>query len=145
VGSVGLFAAERRFRAPLGAGDRLALVGVGATLSVLAVWSLVGNQALFAGRDAIARKDWSEARSDGRRARALLFWSREPEFVLGDAAAGLGDREGALRAYRDAVDKDPNDWVAWIRLAQVASGAERDAAYDRVRELNPLVEGVPVR
>jgi len=106
----------------VGAGGRLALVGVGATLSVLAVWSLVGNQALFAGRDAIARKDWSEARSDARRARALLFWSREPEFVLGDAAAGLGDREGALRAYRDAVDKDPNDWVAWIRLARWHAG-----------------------
>jgi hypothetical protein len=50
-----------------------------------------------------------------------------------------------LRAYRDAVDKDPNDWVAWIRLAEVASGAEREAAFERVRELNPLVEGVPVR
>jgi hypothetical protein len=145
VGSVGLVAAERRAHGRVGAGGRLALVGVGATLSVLAVWSLVGNQALFAGRDAIARKDWSEARSDARRAQALLFWSREPDFVLGDAAAGLGDREGALRAYRDAVDKDPNDWVAWIRLAQVARGPERDAAYDRVRELNPLVEGVPVR
>jgi hypothetical protein len=145
VGSVGLVAAERRYREPIGPGGRLALVGVGATLSVLAVWSLVGNQALFAGREAIARKDWSEARSDARRAHALLFWSREPEFVLGDAAAGLGDREGALQAYRGAVDKDPNDWVAWIRLAQVASGAERDAAFDRVRELNPLVEGVPVR
>jgi len=41
------------------------------------------------------------------------------------------------------TEKDPRDWVAWYRLAQVARGAERDAAYDRVRELNPLVEGVP--
>jgi O-antigen ligase len=145
VGSVGLVAAERRAGQPVGPGGRLALVGVGATLSVLAVWSLVGNQALFAGRDAIARKDWSEARSDARRARALLFWSREPDFVLADAAAGLGDREGALQALREAVDRDPNDWVAWIRLAEVASGAEREAAFERVRELNPLVEGVPVR
>jgi tetratricopeptide (TPR) repeat protein len=145
VGSVGLVGAERRALGVPGAGARLALVGVGATLSVLAVWSLVGNQALFAGRDAIARKDWNTARSDGRRAQALLFWSAEPAFVLGDAAAGLGDREGALRAYREAVDNDPNDWVAWIRLAQIAHGAERDAAYARVHELNPLVEGAPVR
>ena len=143
VGAVGLVAVERRRHELIGAGGRLSLIGVGATLSVLAVWSLVGNQALFAGRDAIAGKDWTTARSDGRRARSLLFWSHEPDFVLADAAAGLGDRQGALDAYRDAVDKDPRDWVAWYRLAQVARGAERDAAYDRVRELNPLVEGVP--
>jgi len=143
VGAVGLVAVERRRYELIGAGGRLSLIGVGATLSVLAVWSLVGNQALFAGRDAIVRKDWTTARSDGRRARALLFWSHEPDFVLADAAAGRGDRQGALDAYRDAVDKDPRDWVAWYRLAQVARGAERAAAYDRVRELNPLVEGVP--
>jgi O-antigen ligase/polysaccharide polymerase Wzy-like membrane protein len=145
IGGVGLVSAERRANHSIGAGGRLALVGISATLSVLAVWSLVGNQALFAGRDAITRKDWSEARSDARRARALLFWSHEPDFVLADAAAGLGDREATLKAYRDAVDKDPNNWFAWIRLARVAHGAERADAYHRVHELNPLVEGVPVR
>jgi hypothetical protein len=112
-------------------------------LSVFAVWSLVGNQALYAARDAVARDDWSSARKDARRARALLFWSYEPELVLGDAAAGSGDREGALRAYRDAVAHDPNNWVAWLRLAQVARGSERAAAYDRVRLLNPREEGLP--
>jgi tetratricopeptide (TPR) repeat protein len=117
---------------------------VGTTLlSVFAVWSLVGNQALFAGREALARGDWAEASDDARRAQALLFWSHEPDFVRGDAAARQGDREGALRAYRDAVATDPRNWVAWLRLAQVARGAERAAAYDRVRELNPLEEGLP--
>ena len=137
VGSVGLLASERRSRGLMLPGSRLALVGLTATLSVLSVWSLVGNQALFAGREAVARKDWSEARDHAVRAQSLLPWSHEPDFVRGDAAAGLGDREGALRAYRDAVAKDPRNWVAWLRLAQVARGAERDAANDRVRELNP--------
>ena len=112
-------------------------------MSVFAVWSLVGNQALFAARDAVAREDWSAADEHGRRARALLFWSVEPDVVLGDAAAGSGDREGALRAYRDAVAADPNNWVTWLRLAQVARGSERAAAYDRVHELNPREEGLP--
>ena len=85
----------------------------------------------------MARNDWIEAREHARRAQALLFWSQEPDLVLGDAAAGLGDREGALRAYRDAVETDPRNWVAWLRLAQVARGAESDAAYERVHELNP--------
>lgn len=143
LGSVGLLASERRPRGPLHPGSRLALVGVTGTLSVLAVWSLVGNQALFAGREAVNREDWSDARDHARRAEALLVWSHEPEFVLADAAAGLGERDGALRAYREAVATDPRNWIAWIRLARVARGAERDAAYDRVRQLNPLIEGLP--
>lgn len=141
--SVGLLSAERRGGAPLGEGSRLALAGVTGTLSVLAVWSLVGNQALFAGREAVLRKDWSAAYDDARRARALLGWSAEPLVVLGDAEAGLGDREGALEAYRTATEKDSRDWAAWLRLAQVARGAERRAAYDRVHELNPREEGLP--
>jgi O-antigen ligase len=143
AGSVGLLASERRSRGLMLPGSRLALFGVTATLSVLAVWILVGNQALFAGREAVARKDWSEARDHAVRAQSLLPWSHEPDLVRGDAAAGLGDREGALRAYRDAVAKDPRNWVAWLYLAQVARGAERGAAYDRVHRLNPLEEGLP--
>jgi tetratricopeptide (TPR) repeat protein len=134
---------ERRAPRPLGSRTRGALVAVLAVLSVAAVLSLVGNQALFAAREAVDRKDWSQARDDGRRAHALLPWSFEPELVLGDAAAGLGDREGALRDYREAVDKDPQNWVAWLRVAQVARGEERRAAYAQVRELNPREQGLP--
>ena len=60
AGSVCLVATERRSRGTLPAGSRLAIFGVTGTLSVLAVWSLVGNQALFAGRDAVERKDWAK-------------------------------------------------------------------------------------
>jgi O-antigen ligase len=141
--SVCLLAAERRARGSLLAGSRLALVGVSVALSVFAVWSLVGNQALFAGVEAADRKDWEEAGDHGRRAKSLLAWSFEPHLLLGDAAAGLGDRAGAVRAYRDAVEMDPRNWVAWLRLAQVARGAERRTAYDRVRELNPREEDLP--
>jgi tetratricopeptide (TPR) repeat protein len=143
AGSAGLVAAERHRRGGLLFGSRLALVGVTGSLSVLAVWSLVGNQALFAAREALVHKNWSEARDRARRAQELLVWSYEPELALGDAAAGLGDRESALRAYRDAVETDPRNWVAWLRLAQVASGSERASAYERVRALNPRAEGLP--
>ena len=116
----------------------------GVALSVFAIWSLVGNQALFAGREALGA-----ARTGPRRAsmaagrEGLLVWSAEPEIVLGDAAAGLGDRQAALRSYRKATTIDPRSWVAWLRLAQVARGPERAAAYRAVHELNPLEEGLP--
>jgi hypothetical protein len=143
AGGVALLAADRRRASTLHPGSRLALVGVTGTLSVLAVWSLVGNQALFAGQEAVIAKDWRDARDHARRAQELLFWSHEPELVLGDVAAGIGDREGALREYRAAVDEDPRNWVAWLHVAQVARGAERKAAYDHVHRLNPREEGLP--
>ena len=90
----------------------------------------------------MAREDWASAAQHARRAQALLFWSHEPELVLGDAAAGLGDREATLSAYRDAVSTDPRNWVAWLRLAQVARGAERRGLRE-VHELNPLEEDLP--
>ena len=143
AGAVGVVTAERGAPPKLGVPARPVLIAAGVLLSVCAVWSLVGNQALFAGREALVRKDWADAREDARRARTLLFWSAEPELVLGDADAGLGDRQGALHEYRDAVATDPRSWVAWLRLAQVARGEERAKAYRRVRQLNPREEGLP--
>jgi O-antigen ligase len=143
LGAVGTVTAERARPHQVGSPGRPVLIAASVILSVCAVWSLVGNQALFAGREALAREDWAEAHDDARRARALLFWSAEPELVLGDADAGMGDRQGALQSYRDAVATDPRNWVAWLRLAQVARGGERVNAYRRVRQLNPREEGLP--
>lgn len=143
VGSAALLAAERGPRRRLGERARVLLIGTFVLLSLAAVVSLVGNQALFAGRDAAARGDWRVALEHARRADALLVWSHEPAIVRGDALAGLGDREGALEAYRAAVASDERNWVAWLRLAQAARGAERARAYARVRMLNPLEEELP--
>jgi hypothetical protein len=138
-----LLAAERRRGAVLSeAARRAALVGATA-LSVVAVVSLVGNQALFAAREARAREEWRTAHDHARRAEALLPWSVEPLVVRGDAAAGSGDRTAAYDAYRRAVARDPRNWVAWLRLAQVATGRERVRAYARVRALNPLARDLP--
>ena len=143
AGSATMLAAERRPPRRLPSLARSGLIAAGLILSVAATWSLVGNQALFASRDAAAREDWTAARKHARRAHALLFWSAEPDLVLGDAAAGLGDRAEALRNYRTAAEADPRSWVAWLHVAQVARGAERSAAYRRVRELNPREAGLP--
>ena len=143
AGSAALLAAERRTPRRMPSRARVALIAGTVVLSVAATWSLVGNQALFAGREALARDEWKEAREHGLRARALLFWSTEPDLVLGDAAAGLGDRKAAVKDYRAAVDADPRSWTAWLRLAQVSRGAERAAAYRRVHELNPREQELP--
>lgn len=144
LGTGGLLASERGAPgARIGSRARLSLACLTAALSVCAVWSLVANQALHAGREAVDRGRWQEAQDHARRAQTLLPWSHEPELVLGDAAAGGGDRRAALVAYRRAVEVDSRNWVAWLRLAQVARGDERRIAYGRVRELNPLEGDLP--
>jgi O-Antigen ligase len=143
AGGAPLVALERRDGRLLGGRERNLLVVLGVSLSVAAVWSLVGNQALFAARADVDHKEWAAARRDDRRAHALLRWSVEPDLALGDAAAGAGDRAAALSAYRDAVARDPRNWAAWLRLAQVARGAERLHAYARVHELNPRQQRLP--
>jgi O-Antigen ligase len=143
AGAVALIAAERGAPRPLRDGARWPLLAGCVALTVFALVSFVGNQALFAGREAVARKEWSGADEHARRAEALLPWSFEPHIVLGDAAAGLGNRRRAVEEYRKAVDADRRNWVAWLRLAQVARGHERRAAYERVHELNPREQDLP--
>ncbi len=145
VGSVALLGAERRRRGRLRGGVRGVAIVASVALSALAVVSLVGNQALFAGREALAANDPATARDHARRAQALLFWSHEPHIVLGDAAAASGRREVALEEYREAIAIDPRNWVAWLRFAQVARGAERRMAYERAQELNPRERDLPGR
>ena len=143
AGGVALLASERGRLRPLSEASRWPLVAVSVALTAIALVSLVGNQALFAGREALARGDWREAAEHARRAESLLVWSFEPHVVLGDAAAGSGDRALALEAYRDATAIDGRNWAVWLRLAQVARGNERRAAYRRVHELNPRERELP--
>jgi hypothetical protein len=144
AGGVALLAAERSEPGPaLPDAARWPLLAASVALTALAVVSLVGNQALFAGREALAREEWSDANRHARRAETLLPWSFEPHVVLGDAAAGLGDRQRALQQYRQAVETDRRNWVSWLLLGQVARGAERRAAYERVHELNPRERDLP--
>jgi len=143
AGGAALLASERSPRSSLRLGWRLGLVPVCIALSLAAVVSLVGNQALSAGSDAIAARRWTAAVGDARKAEALLPWSYEPHIVYGDAAAGLGDRRGAIAGYRRAVELAPDNWEIWLRLAQVSLGRERVQAYRRVHALNPLQSDLP--
>jgi hypothetical protein len=57
-----------------------------------------------------------------------------------DAAGALraADREDqALVLAREAVEEEPDNARAWRAVAVLASGAERSAARERLRELDP--------
>ena len=143
AGAVPLLAAERGPVRPLPDLARWPLLAGSVALTAAALVSLVGNQALFAGREDLLRGDLAGAVENADHAEALLPWAFEPLYVQGDAARRAGDRAAAVRAYRQAIDLDDQNWVSWLRLAQVARGAERRAAFARVRELNALEGDLP--
>ena len=66
AGAVALLAAERGVPAKLAMPWRTGLIVGTVALSLAATWSLVGNQALFGAREAVARHDWTEAREHGQ-------------------------------------------------------------------------------
>ena len=47
-----------------------------------------------------------------------------------------------MRASRRAIDKEPGDWLLWLRLAEASSGAEREAALREAERLNPLADEI---
>jgi O-antigen ligase len=143
AGAVGMLSVERGPARPIPLGVKLPLAGLLVVLSLASVVSLVGNQALFAGRAALGSRDLEGALGHARTAQALLPWSHEPHVLYGDAAAGLGDRRGAVAAYRDALERAPDNFAVWLRVAKVSRGRTSVAAYRRVHELNPFETGLP--
>ncbi|MCW2977640.1 MAG: hypothetical protein JWM06_2921 [Actinomycetia bacterium] len=100
------------------------VVPVLAALTAAGVLALAGNAAL----------------SQGNAQRALQFapYSAQAWKLLGESRRANGDIAGAVRAYRRAVELDPNDWSAWRSLAGLLKGEPRRSALAEAARLNPF-------
>jgi len=63
--------------------------------------------------------------------------------ALAESRRTSGDIVGARRAYRRAVELDPNDWRAWHELAGASKGEPRRLALAKGARLNPFGVTVP--
>jgi hypothetical protein len=136
---IGLIVAARPNDTAL-AGRRLAtgLTPVAVALSLLAFVSVLGNVPLGHARDALNESDYVSALADARRARTLAPWSAEPLRIIGEAQFNAGDLPRARASFLTALKKEPGNWELWVDLALATDGAERRAAVERARQLNPL-------
>jgi hypothetical protein len=100
------------------------VVPVLAALTAAGVLALAGNAALL----------------QGNAERALRFapYSAQAWKLLGESRRAHGDVAGAARAYRRAVELDPNDWSAWRALAGLLKGEPRRSALAEAARLNPF-------
>jgi len=93
-------------------------------LTVAGVLALAGSSALRAG--------------DPQRALRFAPYSSDAWLALAESRHASGDAAGAVRAYRRAVELDPNDWRAWNELAGVSNGEPRRLALAKAARLNPF-------
>lgn len=112
---------------------------VAALMAATAFVGLVGSSALAASDDAAVSSppDWKEATDEARKAQDWAPWSSEPWQRLGEAQLGQRNLEGARESFQRAIDKEPGDWLLWLRLAEASAGADREAALREAERLNP--------
>jgi O-antigen ligase len=132
-----LVASRPEFPLPLTNRARGGLVAIGVAIGVGAFVGGVGNQAIAASGDAAARGNYAKAESEARTATTWAPWSDQPWVDLAAALVGQGHPDEAAAALRTATRKDPYDWIAWRRLADVTVDPERFHALQMSAKLNP--------
>lgn len=130
--------ARRPEEAALGSRARELGIGAAVVLMVLSLVVHIGNRALTAGEEALARGEPVVAEDRARRARAWMPWAAYPWQLLGEAQLSMRQNPGARASLRDAIERDPERWSAWYDLAVVSEGEARAAALRHAARLNPL-------
>jgi O-antigen ligase len=131
-----LVAAREEFPRPLSSPVRAGLVAVAVVLGIAAFAGGVGNQAIASSVSAADRGSYAKAESEARRATSWAPWSDQGWIDLAAALVGQGRRDEAAAALRTATRKDPVDWIAWRRLADVTTDPERFHALQMSAKLN---------
>ena len=118
---------------------RLGTAAAGLAAGLIALAGFVGSSALEEAQRALARGDAVRASRFAGKAERWQPWSVEPLLIEGRTALTLSRYDEARSAFSRAVERDPNDYRAWLALAVVSQGDERALAVLRARELNPRV------
>jgi len=139
LGCAGVIGAEGVERtSQLARWSRIALLAVVVGLMPVVAVATLGNRAQAASADAFDDRDFDRAAREAETAERLAPWSVEPLVLRGRAQAAAGDHMAARVTFRRAAAREPTRWRAWLELAAVSNGAQREAALGRARALNPL-------
>lgn len=117
-----------------------ARIAVGAAVAVASLAAIVGglgSSALANSFSATERRELDDALADAERARQLMPWSGRPWLALGEAQLAAGDLAAAAASFRRSIERDEDDWRAWLDLALVTEGEARATALRRARALYP--------
>ena len=83
----------------------------------------------------------TDSLSTAREASQLQPWASGPDLQQAYVLASLGEYGQAIERATEATEKDPQNWRAWLVLAQVADQAEKESlalrAIEQARQKNP--------
>jgi hypothetical protein len=137
-GAAVLIAARRSLHSPrVASRTRWLAVAVVAVAAAYSAVALIGNTSLSRSDAERRDRDWAQAATEARRAKALMPWSPKPWLALGRAQLGAGLPGAARRSFREAISMDSGDWELWYRLASASRGAERQRALGHAARLYP--------
>ncbi|MBA3844056.1 MAG: tetratricopeptide repeat protein [Actinobacteria bacterium] len=107
-----------------------------ATLALLSLAPVVSAGHVAAGQRAL-NSHLDVARAEARSAESWSPWSSDAWILAGDAETRFGNFAGARAAYRKAITRDPESWLAWRALASVSRGPDRVRALGHMHRLHP--------
>ena len=116
----------------------LAAAALLAAVGAFALVALVGNTAATQADTAVHAGNWESAARHARQVIRWAPWSSRGWQQLGEAQLAQGEAAAARRSFAKAARKDPHDWTIWLELATAEDGAQRRAALEQAKRLNPL-------
>jgi O-antigen ligase len=128
-----------RGRSELTLRARVAILAAVVSCAAFALVGLVGHTATAASAKALREGRLQEAEVRARDAARWEPWSPRPWQLIADARYQQGDVGAAVRYYRLALRRDPQNWQLWSDLGFALGGTGRaaDAAFAQARLLNP--------
>jgi hypothetical protein len=117
---------------------RLTSVTAVAAVAAFAFVGLMGNLAIAASNNAANDSKWQDSARHAREAKRWMPWSPDPWRLQGEAQYVQGNFDAARANFREAIEKDPNNWLLWADLATVGTHGTWRAPARRALQLNPL-------
>ncbi len=130
-----LVAGRRDDAGALSSRARAGILILVAALMAFAVVGLIGNGALAASERA---EDRQTAEAEARKAMRWSPWSANAIEQLGEVQFEHGDLNAARQSFRQAIEKNPEDWDLWFDLAVASDGKTLREAVAHASRLNPL-------
>jgi hypothetical protein len=137
VGCAGLIAVRQG--SPRIIGRPLRVAGTSAAVLIaFAMWvGYVGEDSIEQAQAALSRHEPRRAEFYARKAGRWAPWSADGPTTRGEALLLLDHTDQARASFREAVERDPRYWRAWVGVAVASKGNVRADAMRRATALYP--------